>query len=55
MSAPITPAFAKMMARYNLWRYQSLIAASKAIGEEALRAQRGAFFGSIHGTVSHLL
>jgi uncharacterized damage-inducible protein DinB len=50
----ITPAFAATMARYNRWQNDSLLAAADALTDEARRANRGAFFGSIHGTFSHL-
>lgn len=43
------------MARYNRWQNQNLLAASSALSDAARRQNRGAFFGSIHGTFSHLL
>jgi uncharacterized damage-inducible protein DinB len=43
------------MARYNLWQNRSLIEAAEAIGDAARRAERGVWFGSIAGTLSHLL
>ncbi|PWB81911.1 MAG: damage-inducible protein DinB [Methylocystaceae bacterium] len=51
----ITPAFAQKMARYNRWQNGSLYAAADALSDEARRADRGAFFKSIHGTLNHLL
>jgi uncharacterized damage-inducible protein DinB len=51
----ITPEYCRQMARYNAWQNRSLYAASEAIGEDARRQDRGAFFGSIHATLSHLL
>lgn len=51
----ITPAFAATMARYNRWQNDSLLAAADTLTDEARRADRGAFFGSIHETFSHLL
>lgn len=51
----ITPAFAQKMARYNAWQNESLYAAADTLSDEARRADRGAFFKSIHGTLSHLL
>ena len=45
----------RLMARYNRWQNESLFAAADGVGEEARRLDRGAFFGSIHGTLSHLL
>lgn len=51
----ITPAFAATMARYNRWQNDNLLAAADTLTDEGRRADRGAFFGSIHGTFSHLL
>lgn len=45
----------RTMARYNAWQNQSLYAAAEGIGDGERRKERGAFFGSIHGTLSHLL
>lgn len=54
-SPMIDPAFVATMARYNKWQNDSLFAAADGIGDAARRLDRGAFFGSIHGTLSHLL
>ena len=43
------------MARYNLWQNRSLITAADTLSDGARTADRGAFFGSITGTYSHLL
>jgi len=51
----ITPAYLQRMARYNRWQNGSTFAAADGIDEAARRAERGAFFGSIHRTLSHLL
>lgn len=51
----ITPAYLQRMARYNRWQNGSIFAAADGLDEEARRALRGAFFGSIHRTLSHLL
>lgn len=45
----------RTMARYNAWQNTSLIGAADGLTDAARREQRGAFFGSIHGTLSHLL
>lgn len=50
----ITPEFARTMARYNAWQNASLYGAAATLSDEARRADRGAFFTSIHGTLSHL-
>lgn len=51
----IDAAYVATMARYNAWQNRSLVAAADGLGDEARRADRGAFFKSIHGTFSHLL
>jgi uncharacterized damage-inducible protein DinB len=43
------------MARYNRWQNQSLIAAADTLDVAARTADRGAWFGSIAGTFSHIL
>ena len=45
----------RTMARYNRWANARLSAAVAAIDEDAYMAERGAFFGSIQGTLNHLL
>ena len=50
----ITPDYVRLMARYNRWQNRNLYAAADALDEAARRADRGAFFRSIHGTLSHL-
>lgn len=45
----------RMMVRYNAWQNVSLYREADALGEAARREERGAFFSSIHGTLSHLL
>lgn len=43
------------MARYNQWQNRSLYAAAQTLTEDQRLAERGAFFGSIHTTLAHLL
>ncbi|MFY8039360.1 MAG: DinB family protein [Bosea sp. (in: a-proteobacteria)] len=45
----------RLMARYNAWQNVSLYREADALGEAARRQERGAFFSSIHGTLSHLI
>ena len=45
----------RLMARYNSWQNRSLYAAADALGDAERRKPRGAFFGSIHGTLCHIL
>lgn len=50
-----SPSSCALMARYNLWQNDSLIAAAETLERAALGEDRGAFFGSIIGTFNHLL
>jgi len=43
------------MARYNRWMNERLYAICAAIPDAERKADRGAFFRSIHGTLNHLL
>ena len=51
----LTPEWMRMMAQYNAWQNGWMIPAASALSDDARWADRGAFFGSIHGTLSHLL
>ena len=51
----IDAAYVQTMARYNRWQNKSLYAAAEGIGDVERRRDRGAFFGSIHATLNHLL
>lgn len=51
----ITAAFCQCMARYNMWQNQSLLAAADTLSDSARSQDRGAFFGSISATLSHVL
>jgi uncharacterized damage-inducible protein DinB len=51
----ITPAYAQTMARYNAWQNRSLYDAAASLSQAERQQERGAFFGSIHGTLSHIL
>jgi uncharacterized damage-inducible protein DinB len=44
-----------MMAAYSRWANARLYAAARALPEAEYRRNRGAFFGSLHGTLNHLL
>ena len=46
---------ARAMARYNQWMNGQIFEASAGVADEDRKADRGAFFGSIHGTLNHLL
>jgi uncharacterized damage-inducible protein DinB len=51
----IDPAYVKRMARYNRWQNQNLFGVADRLSDEERRRERGAFFGSIHNTLSHLM
>ena len=51
----ITPEFPQLMARYNRWQNNSLFDAASTLSEDDRKADRGAFFRSIHGTLNHIL
>lgn len=51
----ISADYCQMMARYNAWQNGQVKAACERLTEADLRADRGAFFGSIMGTLNHLL
>ena len=51
----IDPTYARAMARYNQWQNENLYTAADGLSDEARRKNRGAFFKSIHATLSHLL
>jgi uncharacterized damage-inducible protein DinB len=44
-----------MFARYNEWANRRLYAAAAKVSDADYRADRGAFFGSLHRTLNHLL
>ena len=46
---------AQTMAAYNRWMNGRLYATCSELTDEERKADRGAFFGSIHGTLNHLL
>jgi uncharacterized damage-inducible protein DinB len=45
----------KMMAAYNRWANGLVYEAAAVLSEEELHRDNGAFFGSVFGTLSHLL
>lgn len=51
----ISPDHIRYFARYNRWQNKSLYTAADSLSDEERKAARGAFFGSIHGTLSHLV
>jgi uncharacterized damage-inducible protein DinB len=51
----ITDEFVKTMACYNQWQNESLYEAADRLGDDLRKLDRGAYFGSIHKTLCHLL
>ncbi len=51
----ITPAYVRTMAAYNAEMNRRWYAAADTLTDEQRRENRGAFFGSIHGTLCHLV
>lgn len=43
------------MAAYNAWANARLYAMARGLPDEAYRKNVGAFFGSLHGTLNHIL
>ncbi|MGD9880617.1 MAG: DinB family protein [Reyranella sp.] len=43
------------LARYNHWQNENLYGTADGLTDEERHRERGAFFGSIHGTMCHLL
>ncbi|WP_372836839.1 DinB family protein [Puniceibacterium confluentis] len=51
----ISPSYCTTMARYNAWQNGQLRAAFAVLSAADWAQERGAFFGSIRATASHLL
>jgi uncharacterized damage-inducible protein DinB len=51
----IDAAYVQRMARYNRWQNENLYGAADTVSDAERRRARGAFFGSIHATLNHLL
>jgi uncharacterized damage-inducible protein DinB len=51
----ITPAYAQTLAAYNAEMNRRWYAAAAGLSEDARTADRGAFWGSVHGTLAHIL
>lgn len=55
MQAMIDIDYIRTMARYSAWQNGNILQASNALEDAERHKQRGAFFGSIQGTLNHLL
>jgi uncharacterized damage-inducible protein DinB len=53
--ALVSPVFVRTMAAYNAEMNRRLYYAAERIPDPARREERGAFWGSLHGTLCHLL
>ncbi|WP_424986277.1 DinB family protein [Microbulbifer sp. S227A] len=51
----IDAGYVRMMARYNAWQNRQVLDVLRDADPAELTRERGAFFGSILGTLSHLL
>lgn len=51
----MTPVEARTLATYNQWMNEKIYAACERLTDAERKRDRGAFFRSIHGTLSHLL
>lgn len=51
----LTPAAARQLAAYNRWMNDKLYQAAATLPDEVLYGERGAFFGSLFGTLSHIV
>ena len=51
----ISPAYVQRMARYNQWQNENLYGGADRLPALERTRQTGAFWGSIQGTLSHLL
>jgi uncharacterized damage-inducible protein DinB len=51
----IDVAYLQRMSRYNRWQNENLYDVADRLSDAERRKDRGAFFGSIHNTLSHLL
>ena len=44
----------QLMSQYNQWMNQKVYQAASELGEEKIKQDRGAFFGSLLGTLNHI-
>ncbi len=51
----IDRSYVQRMARYNRWQNDNLYGVADRLSADERQRERGAFFGSIHKTFSHLL
>lgn len=51
----IDKSYVQLMSRYNEWQNANLYGAADQLNDEVRKRACGAFFGSIHATLDHLL
>lgn len=51
----MNPEYARVMARYSRWMNDKIYAVADKLTDAERKQDRGAFFGSIHRTLNHLL
>jgi uncharacterized damage-inducible protein DinB len=51
----ISAEYCQLLARYNRWMNERMYAAASAMPDDERKRDRGAFFGSIHRTLTHIL
>lgn len=51
----ISPDYVRIMAAYNAEMNRRIYAAAARLSDQERRRERGAFWGSIHGTLNHIL
>lgn len=51
----IDAEYCQLLARYNRWMNERLYAAAETLPDDERKRDRGAFFGSIHRTLAHIL
>ena len=51
----MTPEVCRAFARYNRWMNDKVYAAAARLSDEERKRDRGAFFGSIHNVLNHIL
>ncbi|MDR3444421.1 MULTISPECIES: DinB family protein [unclassified Dyella] len=54
ITTPLRRDHVQQMAAYNRWMNDKVYTAASTLSQTEVMAERGAFFGSIHGTLSHI-
>ena len=51
----VTPGYVRTMAAYNTQMNRQIYEAAARLSDAERKREQGAFWGSIHGTLNHLL